>query len=234
MGDSAPELYRRAKDLFNDGKLEESLTCCNKLFKETSGFADARNMAGLIFHEKGDYESAVKCFEEALRQNPNYSEASLNLTLTYSAMGKDEEAKKVLNTAKTAAKNEPGNVPSFEKGRLANMHAEMGDIYEHLGLIDSAIDEYKKALKLRPDFVDVRTKIGIVLRDGGEIEKAVKEFLIAKNNNTTYASVLINLGLAYYSQGKLDLAQTEWEAVKKENPKYRLAQMYLNLLNKID
>ncbi len=232
MGYSVAELYKKAKDLFNKGELDESLNCCNELFKKTGGFADARNMAGLIYHEKGDYENAVKCFKEALRQNAGYSEASLNLTLTYSEMGEDEEAKKVLNEARNAAKSEPGDVPFFEKGRLANMHAEMGEIYECLGLTDSAIDEYEKALKLRPEFVDVRTRVGIVLRDRGEIEKAVTQFTAAKETNPTYASACINLGIAYYAQGKLDMAQAEWETVKEEDPKRRLAQMYLNLLKK--
>ena len=42
----------------------------------------------------------------------------------------------------------------YVKARLANMHAELGNIYKDLGLYKEAADEYRSGLNMRPEFED--------------------------------------------------------------------------------
>ena len=86
MTDDTADLYHEGKNHYNKGETEEALSCFTKLFSKSSGFADARNIAGLIYSDRGDFEKAAECFEAALKLNPNYSEASLNLAVITSGL----------------------------------------------------------------------------------------------------------------------------------------------------
>src|SRR3954467_1653972 len=50
-------------------------------------FADVHNMLGMIFHDQGKFGKALESFQEALKINPAYTEARLNLAVTYNDLG---------------------------------------------------------------------------------------------------------------------------------------------------
>lgn len=228
MANKVAELYQQGKHHYDKGEKEQAMECFLELFGKSEGFADARNIAGLLYHGRGDFEKAVECFERALKINPNYTEASLNLAVTYNEMGRYKKAKEVYQSAQRAA-GKADSLDPFVKGKLANMHAEIGDVYAGIGFLESAIDEFKKALNMRPDFVDVRTKLGIAYRDRGDLNLAIRELKEAASINPAYAPASVNLGIAYYSDGDIEKAREEWASVIKKHPDNRLARMYLNL-----
>jgi len=51
--------------------------------RKTPGSAEARNALGTALGERGDLAGALLHLEEAVRLQPNYSEAFYNLGLTY-------------------------------------------------------------------------------------------------------------------------------------------------------
>ncbi len=77
-------------------------------------------------------------------------------------------------------------------------------------LLDEAIDEYQKALRLSPNFADIITRLGIAYRDKGSYDEAIKEFNRAKECNPKYIPARLHLGITYYSQGFYGLAEEEW------------------------
>ncbi len=226
MSSEITDLYTGGKAHYEKGEMFDALRCFEELFKKSSGFADARNMAGLMYHDRGDTEKAITCFEKALELNPNYTEVALNLAVTLSETGQYDRAKEV----EKAAHREKETIDPFVKGKLANMHSELGDIYASLNFRESAIEEYRKALNLRPEFVDVRTKLGNIYRDKGDIHNAIRQLQEAKQHNPKFTPAALNLGIVYYSQGETDLARTEWESVLEIKPGDKLATMYLNLI----
>ena len=58
-------------------------------------FADIHDMLGVIAHSRGNFIAAEKHFERALAINPAYTEAALNLAVTYNDRGKYEKAREV-------------------------------------------------------------------------------------------------------------------------------------------
>ena len=110
------------------------------------------------------------------------------------------------------------------------MHAEIGKIYKDLSHYDDAADEYVKALKLRPEFVDVRVNLAIVYRNNKQFESSKRELEEALKINATYPEALIQLGLTCYMMGQLDRAKQEWLKVLTIRPGDRMAKMYMNLL----
>ena len=226
MSNEITDLYAEGKAHYERGEMIDALRCFEELFKKSSGFADARNFAGLIYHDRGQFEKAVTCFETALKLNPNYTEVALNLAVTLMEMGEYDKAKQI----EQSAQREKESIDPFVKGKIANKHAELGEIYQGIGFLESAIEEYRKSLNLRPDFVDVRTKLGNIYRDKGDIHNAIRQLTEAKQYRPNYTPAALNLGIVYYSQGETDLARDEWQSVIEREPDNKLARMYLNLI----
>ena len=60
----------------------------------------------------------------------------------------------------------------FARGKIANMHADVGQAYADAGLPREAIAEYEKAVGLCPQFADLRTRLGTLLREINELDRA--------------------------------------------------------------
>lgn len=203
--------------------------CFTEVVKEHRGFADVFDMLGCIYHSQGKLPSAQEAFEEALRINPNYTEAALNLAITYNDQGKYQQAREVYSHAIKRTREEPRSLDPFVKGKLANMHADLGAAYAESGLWPEAIREYRQALELCPSFVDLRTRLAAVYRDQGDAQAALRELEIVKTMNPRYVPARLSLGTALYMAGRRDEAVREWEAVIATDAENKAAQAFLHM-----
>lgn len=225
--------YNHAQIAFEEGRLDEAEKTFEKILKKSKkGYADIFNRLGQICSEKGLLERAAGYFQDALNINPRYTDASLNLTITLNELRRFDEAEKVFSRAKKIILKERDSLDPFIQGKLANEHAKLGDSYYELGRFDHALEEYRKALNLKPNFADIHTKIGITLRDRGDLEQAVHAFEKAKVVNPDYVPAHVHLGLTYYTMGEKEMAQKEWKTVKSLDPSNRAVDVYLKLAKK--
>ena len=223
-------IYESAKACFEEGKLDDAEQLYQKLIDRTpNGYADIYNNLGLILFQKGLPERAATHFEKALNLNPRYTEASLNLVVTYNEMKRFGDAERVFSKAAEVVRSSSPGTDPFVQGKLANEHGKLGDSYYSLGRYQEALEEYHKALRLRPNFADILTKIGMTLREQGSLDEAVEFFLKAKSANPQFVTAYIHLGLSYYSRGDRTRAIQEWTAVQKMDPSHRGVQAYLAL-----
>ena len=232
MTQEQQELYERGRGCFEQGKINEALNCFLVIVKDSPDrFADVHNKIGVLYHRKGILEKAAPCFEQAIKINPAYTEAALNLSIVYNELGRYDEAHRIFNkTVKTVCKARRVKDPYIE-GKLANEHARLGEQYYDLGRYKEAIAEYKKALKLRPKFADIITRLGVAYRDSGELETAIDAFAKALTINPKHLPAHIHLGITYYMKGFVDMAIREWKntlAIDQEN---RDARVYLSLVS---
>ena len=225
--------YHQALTLFQNGRHSEAETLFCKLNAyRPQGFADIFNKLGFIFQWRGEFHQAIEHFQKALALNPNYTEAALNLAVTYNEIGLYEEAVQSFAKAASSATVKPKALDAHTRGKLANEHARLGDQYQSLCLYDEALREYRKALSLRPNFVDILTKSAITLRDKGELDEAIQVFMQAKEIHPRYADAIIHLGITYYMKGFFNLAKSEWETLKDVSPQNHSALLYLHLAQK--
>ncbi|NOY45827.1 MAG: tetratricopeptide repeat protein [Deltaproteobacteria bacterium] len=229
MDSAIVELTHLGREAFNDGRYEEAERYLRKLLDLDCRFADIFNMLGAIAFQKGDREGAVALFQEALDINPHYTEALLNLAVALNDLGRYEEAERAFEKARRASRVDQGTVDPYVKGRLANVHADIGEIYHSLGMLAEAESEYRKALALGPTFPDLRTRVGVLFRDMGRYDDAVAEFRRVKEEHPHYTEAGIQLGITYYSRGQVDLAVEEWNGVLERSPDNPKALMYLRL-----
>ncbi len=227
------KIYRSAQECFDEKRFDEAERLFLKLLERNSnGYADVFNRLGFIAFQKGLLDRASKYFEKALSLNPKYTDAALNLVITYNELQRFPEAERVFAQASKVVRSEPASMDPFIQGKLANEHGKLGDAYHDQGMYEAALDEYRKAVGLRPKFVDILTKIGIALREKGELDQAVDAFEKAKAANPKYIPAYIHLGITYFSQGRHPSAVEEWKAAQKMDPANRAVQIYLKLAKK--
>lgn len=221
-------LIDEAKYLYRSNKIKKAEGLFRKVAKLNDGFADVHNYLGLIAHEEGRYGEAIKSFKSALKTNPRYTEAMLNLSILYNDLGQHENAKKlVLRSRKKAKSSKTVTMDPFIRSKLANKHSEVGDWYHGVGEYAHAVGEYKKALELEPRYVDIRTKMAVCLREKGDKERALNELNKVVKDNSDFVQAYIQLGVTYYSMNKKTEARKVWRAAAKKFPQVQSIKMYL-------
>lgn len=223
----------REKFLARDYAAAEKLL--TEVLPEVKGFADVHNMLGVAFHHQGKFGKALDSFQEALKINPGYTEACLNLAVTYNDLGMYNEARAIYARAERVTGDETAKIgDAFVRGKVANMHFDLGEVYAGLQLWDEAVAEFRRALALRSDFADIRTSLGKALREAGRREEALVELLEAKKQRPKFASAIVQLGLTYYTMGRKDEALAEWRGVLAFDPDNATARMYVKLVSEME
>ncbi|HMJ12908.1 MAG TPA: tetratricopeptide repeat protein, partial [Polyangiaceae bacterium] len=98
-----------------------------------------------------------------------------------------------------------------------------------VGMLREAITELEKAVGLCPDFVDLRTRLGVLLRDQGDSLRAREQFEIAKAANPNYVHARVMLGVLLLSAHEPAEALHEFDAVLSLDSENKSAQMYQRL-----
>lgn len=235
-------ILQRARECFAEKSYDQAEALLDQVLAATKEFADVHNMLGVIYHHQGKFGRALEAFQEALKLNPNYTEACLNLAVTYNDLGMYNEARAVYARARHGGAPVPDArktrddhpIDPFVRGKLANLHAELGAVYFDLLQYAAAAEEYRKALALRGDFPDVRTALAKSLREMGRKEEALAELLEAKKQRPNYLDAGIQLGVTYYSLGKNAEARAEWQRVLEQDPQNPRAKMFLRLVSQMD
>ncbi|MFL5312527.1 MAG: tetratricopeptide repeat protein [Myxococcales bacterium] len=235
MDDTVRELVALGKEHFQRGDWSLAAGHLEQVIARGAAFADVHHMLGVCYHQMGEFDPAQRAFERALEINPGYVEASLNLAILCNDLGQYEKAQNVYsnalsrsrNGAKATSEDEP--LDAFTRGKIANLHASVGDAYLAARRPADAALEFRRALDLSPGFVDLRMKLASALRESGDAEGADAELRRAVRDAPAYVPARVALGLACSAGGKLDDAIEHWEEVLRMDPRHRTAQLYLKL-----
>ena len=230
MSDRLHQLITVGREHYNAGEYEKAEPFLAQAVAAKPTFADVYNMLGVIYHAQGRFQDAEDAFESALRINPNYTEAALNLSVTYNDRGKYDKAREIYSRVVTNSYAAARNLDPFARGKLANMHADLGAAYAGLGLYDEGVREYKNALGLCPDFVDLRVRLGNVYRDMGQHHSALLELEAAKSFKPDYLPARVSLGVVLFSLDRKQEAVREWQAVLAQDPDNKNASLYLRMV----
>lgn len=231
MAENLREQVAKAKKLFTQHDYDGAELILRRVAKAAPHYADVQNLLGVLYHDAGRFSDAIKAFELALEANPNYSEALLNLAVLYNDLGKYKSAKQLYSRLHKGASKAKGSksIEPVLKGKLSNMHAEIGDIYFGLGLYDQAIAEYARALELNPTYVDIQTKLGVAQREQGNFKASENTLKDVIKSKTTYHNATVQLGVTLYAMGKAPEAKKAWKSAMTADPANALAKMYLSL-----
>lgn len=230
MDDTLREALATGRELYRQKEYVRAEPHLGQIADAKLPYADVYNMLGVIYHDVGQFSKAQACFEEALRINPGYTEASLNLAVTYNDMGRYAEARDLYLGALTSSTRPGGKLDSFVMGKLANMYADIAEVFASSGAFEEAIAEYRRALAMRPTFIDLRLRLAQALRDAGRAEDALRELRAILAQNADYLPARLNLGLALFSTGDAVAALAELDAILVQHPDHPRARVYRDMI----
>ena len=227
MKENIRAYIEQGKVYYQNQQYKKAETCFQEVIDAKKDFADVHNYMGLILHQKQLFGDAIKSFEKALKINPRYTEALLNLSILYNDMGEYDKAKKLVLQSKKDASKTKAVMDPFIRSKLANKHAEVGDWYRGVGAFAQAVEEYQKALHLEEKYVDIRTKMAICLREIGQKDKCLVELKRVLKDNPKFADAHIQLGITHYAHHKKEEAVKVWKTAAKTFPTNKTLKMYL-------
>jgi tetratricopeptide (TPR) repeat protein len=223
----------RGREHYESREYDKAEPLLQEVAAATTGFADVMNMLGVICHDRGQVAMAQQYFEKAVAINPRYTEAALNLAVTCNEQGLYEEARRAHEHVASLQPETARDIEPFARGKLANMHADLGRAYAELQLHDRAIAQYREALNLSPEFADIRTRLGQLLKDAGQYEAALRELRKVKLDRPKYVPGRISLGVTHFKMGEMNQARLEWREVLELDPENRTAGMYLRMVDQL-
>ena len=122
-----------------------------------------------------------------------------------------------------------------EQGQvLTNQYPEAFTIWNILGasasqtgMLDKAINAYKKCILLKPDYADAYSNMSVALKDQGKLDEAIEVCNKAISLKPNYTEAYNNLGNILKDQGKLEKAIEAYHKCISLKPDY--AEAYSNM-----
>lgn len=93
-----------------------------------------------------------------------------------------------------------------------------GIAFSRLGELDKAIEDYHRAIALKPNFADTHSNLGIALFKKGLLEQAIAEYQTAIRLKPDLAEAHRNMAVALYSEGNFSEALKHYLVVASLRP----------------
>jgi tetratricopeptide (TPR) repeat protein len=232
MDISSKRLLERAKERSELGDYFGSIYLLEELIETGKAYADAYQLLGLAYHMVGRSERALEAFDKALELNPRYVEAHIHRGIVLSDLGRSTEAELAFTMARDCGGADRGGVQEHHAAKLSNLHASLGEAYVEAGALNQAIEQYQVALRLGPNFHDLRYRLGRLLLDAGRSLEAREELQKAAEGRPGSVPNQLALGLACYVSGDAVTAKEVWSKVLVENPDDSRAKSYMAMLDR--
>jgi tetratricopeptide (TPR) repeat protein len=194
---------------------QAQITGCTALITSadltTLGLAVAYNNRGNAYTKSGDYDRAIRDFNDSIRYNPRYAKPFNNRGVAYQKKGKYDEAIKNFDEAIRIS-------PKY-----AIALANRADVYQRLNQYDRSGHDYDEAVQLDPSLEEgwigscwVRTVLG-------QLQQALAACRMALQLKPRTAKMTVGIydsrGLAYLKMGQFDAAIDDYNSALHLEPK---------------
>jgi tetratricopeptide (TPR) repeat protein len=158
-----------------------------------------------------DSDEKLRCYNEAVRLNPDYAVA-------FTFRGNARKAKGDLD----GAMQDYNEAIRIEPDYLYALTCR-GDARKANGDLDGAMRDYDEAIRFKPDYVYALTCRGVVRKAKGDLDRAMRDYdeAIRLEPDSDYA--LMSRGLAREAKGDLDGAMKDFDEVIRLRPDHAVA-----------
>ena len=235
---SRSDLLETAKSFFKENIYTRAEPILHQLALSGQGSpseqAEVWHMIAVILYDRGRFTKAIKTFRRALEIDPTFTDASVGLSIILNDLGRYEEGRKVFQDAQAALNRKSFDQDSMLKERLAAKHHELGDMYLSHNRWDDAIDQYKQALAILPQKVELRLKVVDALAGKGELGQAFKEIRQIVQEQPTNHSARLKFGFMLYQSKRVADAIDQWETILLRDPDHPQAKEYMRMARDAD
>ena len=172
----------------------------------TEGNYVAETNVGLVEAKELRWEKAIASFRRALAIRPSHAEARANLGVALAKMGTLDEA---IPHLERALKLDPGSALTHANLGLALRGRDPARALEHM----------RRAVELKPDFVDARMNLVAGLFDAGKTDEAQAMFKATLELDPGSAAAHFRLGSILLERGRPSEAAALLEGALRLDPK---------------
>jgi tetratricopeptide (TPR) repeat protein len=162
--------------------------------------------------KKGELDEAIAVFQD-LRRRPGAPDYGLLcLARALRRRGRTQEASEALVAAISASREH------VHQTHDAWAYRNLGRALQDQGKLAEAIDQYREAIRIKPELAATYVDLSSALRDQGKLQEAIVEIGAAIRLKPDDASAHHNLGVALRAQGKLEEAIAACRAAIRLQP----------------
>lgn len=206
---AADPIFDQALGHHMAGQLAEAEALYARLLQARPDHVEALHLLGVIQHQRGRHDAAVRLIGEAVRLKPDYADAHSNLGAALRALGRFDQAIAALSAA---LKLQPDHAEA-----LTNLGVAMR---ERHGL-DAAVACFHQALALAPAAVVAWNGLANALRERGQMAEAVAAYHRARALQPGFARAHGNLGNTLLGVSRLDEAAAAYRSALALSPEQR-------------
>ena len=195
---------------------------------------------GVEAHQRGDFDSAIKDYTEAIERNPDLVAPYNNRGNAYGAKGDHDRAIQDYN--KAIELNPDGAAAYYNRGlaygtkgdhdraiqdytKAIERNLDDAAAYNNRGLAygakddhDRAIQDYNKAIERNPDDAAAYYNRGNAYGTKDDHDRAIQDYTKAIERNPDLVAVYNNRGNAYYQKGKVSSAIQDYTKAIERKP----------------
>lgn len=167
----------------------------------------AHNSLGSALQNSGRHVEAVRHFEQAIADDPQFASPRNNLGVSLSALGRPAEA---VAQFRAALQLDPND---------AVARSNLGNVLAQDGRVEEAIAEYRAALKVQPTLLEARANLANALYLGGRTDEALEELARVLAARPDYAEAWNNAGKIHMRAGRAAEAIRHYERAVQHAPR---------------
>jgi len=206
---------KRGELAFYNRLYNSAMTFINDGLRVDVNYAPGYFWKGMVYLEQNNPQMATSSFMTTIEQNPDFTEAYMQLALLLS------ESQPAL------AWQYLTNVISLEDAHLEALYAR-ALLVQNQGYADSALIDYDKILTINPDHIDATYNKGYVHLLEERFSEAIVWFSKAIQVDPKNHRAFHNRGLSYELKGDSKMAAQDYKEALKIEPGFDLALKSLN------
>ncbi len=207
-----PNLAAAYKNLGNalqaGGKIDEAIRAYTKAVEIDPQFAEAYANLGSMLGMQGQMEKAIPYFQKAIAIKPSIGAVHWNLG---NALNKIKRVEEAIACWQKAAECNPQQFSAEAINDRGSMCAQQGKFAE-------AIDNYQRAIQIKPDFALGYINLGTLLQKEGRIDDAIAQFNKALELKPDSIEAYAKLGNLLIGREKYDDAIAQYQKVIQIQP----------------
>lgn len=164
----------QAKSLLNAGRPENAVAVLEDAVRSFPSYADLQHQLGVALGMIGETLRAEGHFRRALELNPRYAEAHLNLSILLAERGAYDEARLHRQSFNELTAQRGDLPPAAALDDLVRQHVDLALRYRSYGMLAEAEAQTRQALRLRPEYQDVRLHLAELLFEQSELHESAQ------------------------------------------------------------
>lgn len=201
---------RLAAEYLKQGLISESLSQAEEAVKKDPKNIDARLLLGGLYSSLKLYPKAMVEYSTVMKLQPQNTEAPLYIGALYSEQKQSDKAVKYFESL---AKNADYTTPYLAHYYIGRVRMDQSGAKHE----KEAETSLKKALRLKPDFVDALLSLGALYTKQKKEDKAIALYREFQKENSPNARVAELLAQTYIDRGDYEQAYGQLEVVETDS-----------------